>query len=111
MADTANHVWRVVVEGRPSGPALWRPAVEIPILTVTIYSALRFIRGTRGAPVVTGFLLLLLTFVLVSYSLQLRVLQYLFSAFSAFFVLSVMVIFHPELRRMLAELGNIPLLA
>jgi diadenylate cyclase len=111
MADTANNVWRVVVEGLPSGLALWRPAVEILILTVTIYFALRFIRGTRGAPVVTGFLLLLLTFVLVSYFLQLRVLQYLFSAFSAFFVLSVMVIFQPELRRMLAELGNIPLLA
>lgn len=80
-------------------------------MTVTIYYALRFIRGTRGAPVVTGFLLLLLSFVLVSYFLQLRVLQYLFSAFSAFFVLAVMVIFQPELRRMLAELGNIPLLA
>src|SRR5213075_1646848 len=30
-------------------------------------------------------------------------------AFSAFFVLAVLVIFQPELRRMLAELGNLPL--
>jgi diadenylate cyclase len=90
---------------------VWRPVVEIIILTVGIYHALRFIRGTRGAPVVTGFLVVLLTFVLVSVLLKLKVLQYLLGAFSAFFVLAVLVIFQPELRRMLAELGNLPLFA
>src|SRR6516164_5669293 len=90
---------------------LWRPVVEIWILTVGIYYALRFIRGTRGAPVVTGFLVVLLAFVLVSVLLGLRELQYLLGAFSAFFVLAVLVIFQPELRRMLAELGNLPLFA
>jgi diadenylate cyclase len=39
------------------------------------------------------------------------VLQYLLGAFSAFFILAVLVIFQPELRRMLAELGNLPLFA
>ena len=38
----------------------WRPAVEIYILTVGIYYAFRFVRGTRGAPIVTGFLVVLL---------------------------------------------------
>lgn len=90
---------------------LWRPAVEIMILTVGIYYALRFIRGTRGAPVVTGFMVVLLAFVLVSFLLKLKVLQYLLGAFSAFFILAVLVIFQPELRRMLAELGNLPLFA
>lgn len=90
---------------------MWRPGVEIMILTVGIYYALRFIRGTRGAPVVTGFLVVLLAFVLVSFLLKLKVLQYLLGAFSAFFILAVLVIFQPELRRMLAELGNLPLFA
>jgi diadenylate cyclase len=89
--------------------AAWRPTLEILILTVGIYYALRFIRGTRGAPVVTGFLLVLLAFVMVSLLLQLNVLKYLLGAFSAFFLLAVLVIFQPELRRMLAELGNIPM--
>lgn len=89
----------------------WRDALEILILTVGIYYALRFIRGTRGAPVVTGFLVLLLAFVLVSFLLKLMVLKFLLGAFSAFFVLAVLVIFQPELRRMLAELGNLPLFA
>jgi len=91
--------------------SIWRPVLEILILTVVIYYALRFIRGTRGAPVVTGFLVVLLVFVLASLLLRLKVLQYLFSAFSAISLLGVMVIFQPELRRMLAELGNLPLFA
>ena len=89
----------------------WRPAVEILILTVSIYYAFRFVRGTRGAPVVTGFLVVLLALGLVSFLLKLKVLQYLLGAFSAFFVLAVLVIFQPELRRMLAELGNLQLFA
>src|SRR6267378_2661908 len=89
----------------------WRPVVEILILTVGIYYAFRFIRGTRGAPVVTGFLVVLLAFVLVSFLLKLKVLQYLLSAFTVYFVLAVIVIFQPELRRMLAELGNLSLFA
>ena len=91
--------------------SMWRPAVEILILTVGIYYVLRFIRGTRGAPVVTGFMVVLLAFVLVSFLLDLKVLQYLLGAFSAFFILAVLVIFQPELRRLLAELGNLPLFA
>jgi diadenylate cyclase len=87
----------------------WRPVVEIMILTVGIYYSFRFVRGTRGAPVVTGFLVVLLSFVVVSFLLKLRVLQYLLGPFFTFFAFAVLVIFQPELRRMLAELGNLPL--
>jgi diadenylate cyclase len=89
--------------------SVWRPVLEILILTVIIYHVFRFIRGTRGAPVVTGFLVVLLAFVLVSFLLELKVLQYLLGGFSAFFVLAVLVLFQPELRKILAELGNLPL--
>src|SRR5690349_18162937 len=89
----------------------WRAALEILILGVGIYYSFRFVRGTRGAPVVTGFLVFLLAFVLVSFLLKMKVLQYLLGAFTAYFVLAILVIFQPELRRMLAELGNLPLFA
>ena len=39
----------------------WRPVLEIAILSVGIYFSLNFVRGTRGAPVVYGFVLLLLS--------------------------------------------------
>jgi diadenylate cyclase len=90
---------------------VWGPVLEILILAVGIYYALRFVRGTRGAPVVTGFLVVLLALGLVSYLLKLKVLQYFLGGFSAFTALAVLVIFQPELRRILAELGNLPLFA
>ena len=86
----------------------WRDGLEILILTVGIYSVFRFVRGTRGAPVVTGFLVVLLAMVLVSFLLKLKELEYLLGVFSAAFVVAVLVIFQPELRRMLAELGTLP---
>jgi diadenylate cyclase len=86
----------------------WRPPLEILILTVGFYTAFRFIRGTRGAPVVTGFLVLLLALTIITLILQLEVLSRLLGTFFGFFALAVLVIFQPELRRMLAELGNLP---
>jgi len=85
----------------------WRPVVEIAILTIAIYYAFIFVRGTRGWPVVIGFLVMLaLTF--VSTILQLEVLSWLLRTFFAFSAVAVLVIFQPEFRRMLGELGNLP---
>lgn len=89
--------------------SLWRPVVEILILAVGIYYAFIFVKGTRGAPVVTGFLTLLVTLTLVTVVLRLSVLSWLLQTFSAVLIVAIMVIFQPELRRMLAELGNLNL--
>ena len=88
----------------------WRPGLEILILAVGIYQAFNFIRGTRGAPVVYGFILLLLTMTIISTALRLQVLTWILHTFFAFFAVAVLIIFQPELRRILAELGNHPLL-
>ncbi len=97
-----NQIWPWIQVG-------WRPAVEILILTVGIYSAFLFVRGTRGAPVVTGFLALLLTLTIVTRVLNLNVLNVLLGQFFSVLAIAVVVIFQPELRRILAELGNLPL--
>jgi diadenylate cyclase len=88
----------------------WRPALEITILAVGIYYAFVFLRGTRGAPIVTGFLALLLALTLTTRLLDLQVLNALLNQFFAFIAVAIVVLFHPEIRRMLAQLGNIPLL-
>ena len=88
---------------------VWRPALEILLLAVGIYHAFLFLRGTRGAPIVTGFLALLLGLTLLTSVLNLEVLNALLGQFLAFLALAVVVIFQPELRRILAELGNLPL--
>jgi diadenylate cyclase len=89
----------------------WRPALEVAILTVGIYHAFNFVRGTRGAPVVYGFVVLLLTLTILTGVFQLKVLSWLLRTFLAFSAIAVLVIFQPELRRILAELGNQPLFA
>ena len=88
---------------------LWRPALEILILAVLIYYAFRFLRGTRGWPVVIGFVVVLVALALVTTALDLKVLRWLLVTASTFFAVGVLIIFQPELRRMLAELGNLPL--
>ncbi len=83
----------------------WRPPVEILILAVAIYYALMFVRGTRGWPVVIGFgAIILLTF--ATKILNLHVLFYLLKGFFAFGGVALLVIFQPEVRRLLGQLGN-----
>ena len=89
----------------------WRPAVEIFILAVLIYFAFKFVRGTRGWPVVIGFVVVLVALTAITSTLQLKVLQWILGSASVFIALGALVIFQPELRRMLAELGNLPLFA
>jgi diadenylate cyclase len=89
----------------------WRPALEILILAVLIYYAFRFVRGTRGWPVVIGFVVVLLALTAVTTILDLKVLRWILGSASVFIALGALVIFQPELRRMLAELGNLPLFA
>ena len=88
--------------------AIWRFVVEITILTVGFYYAFIFMRGTRGWPVVIGFGVMLGIFSLTAL-LNLQVLSFLLQTFFAVSAVAVLVIFQPELRRLLGELGNLPL--
>lgn len=88
---------------------LWRPVVEILILAVGLYYVATFVRGTRGAAIFTGFLALLLTLAIGTHLLDLQVLRWLLGIFSPIVAVAVVVIFQPELRRMLAKLGDVQL--
>src|ERR1700761_1327519 len=89
----------------------WQPVVEILILAVLIYFVFKFVRGTRGWPVVIGFVVVLLTLALLTTILDLKVLRWMLGSASVFIAVGALVIFQPELRRMLGELGNLPLFA
>ncbi len=86
----------------------WRALVEIGILSVVIYHLVIFIRGTRGAPVVIGFLLVTLVLTMITIALDLRVLRLILQNFFGFIIVAVIVLFQPELRRILGELGRLP---
>ena len=87
------------------------PVLEIAIMAVGIYYSFNFVRGTRGAPVVYGFVLLVLGLTVLAFVLHLEVLSWLLRQFVAFAAVAVLIIFQPELRRILAELGTHPLFA
>jgi diadenylate cyclase len=89
----------------------WRAGTEILILAVGIYYVLLFLRGTRGWSVVMGFLSVLLALTIVTILLRLQVLNLILGNFFTFFAVAVLVIFQPELRRLLSELGNLQLFA
>jgi len=89
----------------------WQAVLEIAILSVGIYYSFKFVRGTRGAPVVYGFVLLVLSLTVVAYFLNLEVLSWLIRSFVAFAAVAILIIFQPELRRILAEVGAHPLFA
>src|SRR5579872_344319 len=88
----------------------WRALLEIALLSVGLYFSFKFVRGTRGAPVVYGFVMLMLSLTVVAILLRLEVLIWLLRSFLTFGAVAVLIIFQPELRRILAELGTHPLL-
>jgi diadenylate cyclase len=97
--------WSSIQNGWGTG---WRPVLEILLLAVAIYYTLMFVRGTRGWSVVIGFLLLIAVTLIVRI-LKLQALYWLLTNFFTFSAFAILVIFQPELRRMLSELGNLRL--
>jgi diadenylate cyclase len=84
----------------------WNAAIEILLLAVAIYYGYLYFRGTRGAKVLTGLAILFITLTLVSQILNLTVISWLLRSLTAFIAIALVVIFQPELRRALAELGS-----
>src|SRR6266481_9781437 len=84
----------------------WNAAIEIALLAMAIYYGYLYFRGTRGAKVLTGLAILFITLTLVSQILNLTVISWLLRSLTAFLAIALVVIFQPELRRALAELGS-----
>lgn len=84
----------------------WTSGVEIAILTVVVYYTYLYLRGTHGARILIGLALVFLTLTLVSQLLDLMVIGWLLRSFSVFLAIALVVIFQPELRRALTELGS-----
>ena len=83
---------------------------EVLILAGGYYYVLLFLRGTRGAQVLVGFVLLLAALVGLTYFLHLTELNWLLRKLSVYLAIALLVIFQPEIRRALAELGRQPVL-
>lgn len=84
----------------------WASAIEVVILAVVLYYIYLYLRGTHGARILIGLALVFLTLTLVSQVLNLVVIGWLLRSISVFLAIALVVIFQPELRRALTELGS-----
>ena len=84
----------------------WQDGLEILILAVLLYHGYRYFRATRGATILTGLLAILILLTFLSELLQLEVIGWIMKNFFIFLSIGLVVIFQPEMRRALAELGS-----
>jgi len=84
-------------------------AIELLIIGVAVYAIMRFLRGTRGARLLRGFVVLLggstVMLYLVANLLNLERIKVLYPPFIGAMFLIALVAFQPELRRALIRLG------
>ena len=84
----------------------WRAAIEIVLLSAVIYYFLLLFRGTRGAAVFSGLVIALLVVTGFTHVFELDVMSWILSRVLGFLAIAVLVIFQPELRRALAQIGS-----
>ena len=84
----------------------WVEVIDVLVVAVLFYYALKLVRGTRAVELLVGLVLLSLVGVVAS-ALNLLLLKWLFTNAAPFVVIAVIVLFQPELRRALDQVGRI----
>lgn len=79
--------------------------LEIAIIAFAIYSIILWVKNTRAWSLVKGILVLFLCY-LFAYLLDMSVILWIFDKTIAIGITAVMIVFQPELRRALEELGR-----
>lgn len=79
--------------------------VDIAVVSFIIYSLVKIMRETRAEQLVKGILILVITYVF-AYQFHLTMLSTILNSFFQFTVLVLLVVFQPELRRALEQIGR-----
>jgi diadenylate cyclase len=88
---------------------LWLDVLDILIVAFVIYELLQLIRGTHAVQVALGGAVLVLLF-WASQWLDLQAVNWLMRTFLPYAVFGILVVFQPEIRKVLAHIGKTPLL-
>ncbi len=83
--------------------------LEIALVAFILYRLYRLMRGTIAVQIALGLLALFVVQVVVA-ALDMTILTAFFSSLSGVFVIAIIVLFQPELRRLLLLLGQNPLI-
>ena len=80
--------------------------LEILVLAVVFYYIILFFHGTRGAQVMLGLTFVLVALLVLTQVFHLDAVNWLLKRFSVYLAIAFVIIFQPEIRRALAELGK-----
>lgn len=83
----------------------WMDIVEILLIAVFVYQFMLWIRNTRAYSLLKGILVVVL-FIFMAYLLQMNTILWLFYNAGGYAIIAILIIFQPELRKALEELGH-----
>lgn len=83
----------------------WMDIVEILLIAVFVYQFMLWIRNTRAYSLLKGILIVVL-FIFIAYFLQMNTILWLVYNAGGYAITAVLIIFQPELRKALEELGH-----
>jgi diadenylate cyclase len=84
----------------------WGEVIDVALVAFILYYLLRLLRGTQGTQILVGLVLLAVVGV-VATQFNLVLLSWLFKNAGFFILIAVIVMFQPELRRALDQLGRL----
>jgi diadenylate cyclase len=84
----------------------WRDVLDVIIVALILYQLLKLVRGTQAAQLLVG-LVVLLVVDLIATALNLRLLKYVFANGGQAILIAAVVLFQPELRRALDQVGRL----
>ena len=80
--------------------------LDVAVVAFVLYQLLRLLRGTQGTQILVGLILLAVVGV-VSTTFNLVLLSWLFRNATVYIIIAIILMFQPELRRALDQLGRI----
>jgi diadenylate cyclase len=83
----------------------WNDILDILIVSFIIYNLFLLIKETRAIQMLQG-LIIIMVFVFVSRLLDMYLLSWILTGLTALWIIAFIIVFQPELRRVLVELGQ-----
>ena len=83
----------------------FKDAVDVAIVTILLYSAIKLVRETRAGQLVKGIILLVVLFLISSWQ-NLLMLNAILRAFLSSGIVIVVILFQPEIRKALEQVGH-----
>src|ERR1700731_276673 len=80
--------------------------IDVAIVAIVLYYVLRLLRGTQGTQILVG-LVVLAVFGVLATTFNLVLLSWFFNHGAFFLVIAIIVIFQPELRRAVDQVGRL----